>query len=194
MNLFNAAIGLIVNLEGGLSLDPNDAGNYTPAGELKGTKFGISARAYPHLDIPNLTKDEAIAIYKRDYWDKVGAVQLPAQLAVLALDVAINSGVRTARNMLTQSNLNPLRFNSLRLAHYASIQAFEHFGRGWVNRWAAVTNFAASLEHGEVDRLMLVFNEDNEEIGRFAVPPNADIITRVTSDSRRIYTRFEVVP
>lgn len=34
------------------------------------TKYGISERAYPHLDIENLTLEEALPIYKSDYWDK----------------------------------------------------------------------------------------------------------------------------
>ena len=42
--------------------DPKD-----PGGE---TNYGISKRAYPDVDIKNLTEDGAKDIYKRDYWDK----------------------------------------------------------------------------------------------------------------------------
>ena len=38
------AYPFVLNMEGGLSTDRNDKGNYTPSGEFKGTKFGISAR------------------------------------------------------------------------------------------------------------------------------------------------------
>lgn len=36
-----------------------------PGGE---TKWGIAKNTYPHLDIEMLTRDDAIAIYFRDYW------------------------------------------------------------------------------------------------------------------------------
>ena len=44
--------------EGGFTNDPNDRGNWTSGkigvGELKGTKYGISAMAYPLEDIKNI--------------------------------------------------------------------------------------------------------------------------------------------
>lgn len=197
MNLFSQTVDLVVNLEGGFQSDPDDTGNWTGGakgkGELKGTKFGISAKSYPHLDIENITKEEAIEIYRRDYWERIGAPQLRPSLAVLAFDVAVNSGVGTARRMLEQAGLNELRFSSLRLEHYASlVEQFTKYGRGWIRRWAAVANFAASLDtNAPIDRIMLVFNTDNEEVGRFAIPHGADVITRVTNDASRVYTRFE---
>ncbi len=57
-----AANDLLDNWEGGYVDDPAD-----PGGE---TNFGISKRSYPDLDIKALTRDEAIAIYYRDFWQK----------------------------------------------------------------------------------------------------------------------------
>ena len=58
--------------EGGYENNPNDSGNWTGGkvgeGELKGTKYGISASEFPALDIVNLTEAEAQAIYKSKYW------------------------------------------------------------------------------------------------------------------------------
>lgn len=53
----------IIPIEGGYVFNKND-----PGGE---TKYGISKRSYPHLDIKNLTLDEAGDIYKRDFWDVI---------------------------------------------------------------------------------------------------------------------------
>ena len=51
----------LIRREGGYVNDPADAG-----GE---TKYGISKRSYPNLDIANLTKQEAYSIFERDYWN-----------------------------------------------------------------------------------------------------------------------------
>jgi hypothetical protein len=59
-DFMEAVTDLIDNWEGGYVNDPHDRG-----GE---TKYGISKRSYPHEDIRNLTRDEAIEIYYQDYW------------------------------------------------------------------------------------------------------------------------------
>jgi len=60
---FNQAIEKTLVNEGGYINDPLDAGGKT--------KFGISKRSYPDVDIKNLTVDGAKSIYKKDYWDKL---------------------------------------------------------------------------------------------------------------------------
>jgi lysozyme family protein len=61
------AISLTLKHEGGFQKDPDDPGNWTGGhkgvGELRGTKFGISAHEFPDLDIVNLTEDQAIQAY-----------------------------------------------------------------------------------------------------------------------------------
>ena len=57
---YETAVAFVLRLEGGYANSPID-----PGGE---TKFGISKRQYPDLDIRALTEDEAKAIYWRDYW------------------------------------------------------------------------------------------------------------------------------
>ena len=97
---FNAAFAIIVGNEGGYSDDPRDPGNYTPGGILRGTKYGISARAYPDLDIAALTLADAQAIYRRDYWDRVAGDDLPPPVALLVFDAAVNQGAERAARWL----------------------------------------------------------------------------------------------
>ena len=40
-------------------------------GSLKGTNFGLSAAAYPHLKLRDLTPEAADAIYRRDDWQLI---------------------------------------------------------------------------------------------------------------------------
>jgi lysozyme family protein len=60
INLIIDIILRAIDQEGGYVNDPNDSG-----GE---TNFGISKRAYPSLDIKNLTKEDAVQLYYKDYW------------------------------------------------------------------------------------------------------------------------------
>jgi lysozyme family protein len=69
---FNQAFKVILKHEGGFQKLTTDKGNWTGGkigvGELKGTKYGISAAQFPDLDIENLTIENAGAIYQSKYW------------------------------------------------------------------------------------------------------------------------------
>lgn len=70
------------------------------------TRWGISQRAYPDLDIKNLTLDQAAAICRRDYFEPVLGFQIADQrIASKLLDMAFNMGRKEAV-LLLQSALN----------------------------------------------------------------------------------------
>ncbi len=96
-------INRTIEIEGGFQNDPVDRGNYTKQGQLKGTKYGISARAYPELDIENLTHQEAFEIYESDYWDKVIRDQFPDEIKPMLFDMAVNHGITGAIKILQRS-------------------------------------------------------------------------------------------
>ncbi|MCF0059920.1 hypothetical protein MUK70_11775 [Dyadobacter chenwenxiniae] len=89
---FEKAIEYVGLEEGGFSLNKKDKGNYTPSGELKGTKYGISAKSYPNLDIKNLTWEKAQGIYLRDFWNKYSVNSFPPGIRLYLLDSIINHG------------------------------------------------------------------------------------------------------
>lgn len=71
-----------------------------PADRGGATKYGISQRAYPNLDIRNLTEEQAREIYKRDYWDRVLGDEIKSQMVAESLfDTSVNMGVRTASRL-----------------------------------------------------------------------------------------------
>ncbi len=71
----------------------DEGGTERVAGDPGGvTRFGISAREYPALDIAQLTRDDAIGIYFRDYWSRFGLAALPGPLAAKVFDLAVNIG------------------------------------------------------------------------------------------------------
>ena len=89
---FEIAILKIIKHEGGYVNDPKDSG-----GE---TKYGISKRAYPRVNIKNLTLQDAKAIYKRDYWDRIKGDLIESQeIAESIFDFGVNAGTRTSAKM-----------------------------------------------------------------------------------------------
>lgn len=126
--------------EGGYSDNPEDHGNWTGGqkgvGELKGTKYGISAASYPQLDIRNLTMAEADAIYFRDYWQASNAASYPWPYCLLAFDTAVLHGVETSRKWQKEVGDSPLAFAAKRLRVYTKLDNWDEFGAGWTNRVA----------------------------------------------------------
>jgi len=93
---FRHAVGVVLRHEGGYVHDPAD-----PGGE---TKYGISKRSYPELDIANLTREQAIEIYRRDWWERYGYDRLQDDaVATKLLDMAVNMGPATAHRLLQEA-------------------------------------------------------------------------------------------
>ena len=89
---FDTTFDRLIGNEGGYVNDPAD-----PGGE---TKFGVSKRSYPDLDIANLTREQAKAIYLRDFWQAGQMDQYDGAIAFQVFDFAVNSGIQTALRKL----------------------------------------------------------------------------------------------
>lgn len=126
---FDKIIDFVLKSEGGYVNNPND-----PGGE---TKYGISKKAYPNLDIKNLTLEQAKDIYRKDYWDKVKGDSLPYPLDMCVMDMAVNAGVVASLNVLKYSK-DYKDFLLLRVNHYISITQknprLKEFILGWIIR------------------------------------------------------------
>jgi lysozyme family protein len=154
---FLTAINRVLGIEGGYVNDPAD-----PGGE---TNWGISKRSYPNLDIASLTRDDAIAIYERDFWSKIDGDTLPPGVGYQCLDFAVNSGVGTALRALQRAvgvaddgvfgpvSLAALkaqdaadtimRFLAERLMFMSGLSNWSSFGKGWARRIATDLRYGA---------------------------------------------------
>ncbi|MDQ2066733.1 glycosyl hydrolase 108 family protein [Xinfangfangia sp. CPCC 101601] len=184
---FEKSFELVVGHEGGFTNDRRDRGNWTTGkigvGELKGTKFGISAMSYPHLDIKNITLDQAKAIYAKDFWGKAGCDQLAIGLDYIVFDAAVNHGVSRAVKLLqaaagagqdgilgpktlaavAKKDLTKLvkEFSVQRLMFWANISTFETYGLGWFRRGVDTT--VTALAMAGLDQSKTEPANDNEE-------------------------------
>lgn len=170
MASFDICVSFTLAQEGGLSTDPEDRGNWTGGavgkGTCKGTRFGISAAAYPDLDIGTLTEDGARAIYRRDYWAPIAGDALPAAVASVTFDAAVNNGVRRAALWLQgaaevaeDGRIGPETLAAVRAApptlaadcvaarmiFMAGLSDWHRYGAGWSRRLGRLAFFAAGL-------------------------------------------------
>ena len=151
---FDEIIDNVLESEGGLVNDKNDKGGLT--------NMGISQRAYPDLDIKNLTRKAAKQIYYEDYWTPSKSEHLPNQLREVYFDMVVNFGRRGAAKVLQQAcngkntykikedgivgtatigaakNLEPDRLRAYRVLKFAKIvikkPTQEKFWFGWFRR------------------------------------------------------------
>jgi lysozyme family protein len=92
---FERAVAKLLGDEGGYVNNPEDPGG--------ATKFGISRRDYPNLDIPALTRSEAVAIYYRDWWRHYRYSELPGLIGAKLFDLAVNIGPEHAMKCLQRA-------------------------------------------------------------------------------------------
>ena len=153
---FDDIIDEVIKSEGGsrITMDPLDAGGTT--------KYGISQRAYPDLDIKQLTEQEAKNIYHLDYWIPAKTDKVPAQIREIYFDMVVNVGQRSAVKVLQQAcngkntydikvdglignatigackNVEPDRLRAYRVLKFARIvikkPSQERFWFGWYRR------------------------------------------------------------
>ncbi len=148
---FTTAVTFVLQREGGYENDPND-----PGGE---TNFGIDKKSHPDVDIRNLTREAAIAIYREVYWLGSNADKLPPALAIVYFDAAVNQGCGyaarslqavlgvTADGAIGPATLSALtkvplvdvivEFAARRALRYGSLPGFTRYGLGWSRRLMA---------------------------------------------------------
>lgn len=165
---FSECVLALLYLEGGLRSDGGLNDKASDRGGL--TKYGISQRAYPKLDIENLTLAQAVRIYHRDYWRAMLCDQCPPGVAFMLFDGAVQHG-SPAMTVLAQRLVNakpdgrmgPKTLSaiserpSLSIAVLLSVNRGRKYARicsadttqkpnleGWYNRLAHASEFAVS--------------------------------------------------
>lgn len=158
--IFNQAFERVIGHEGGFQKMHDDLGNWTSGivgkGELKGTKYGISAMSFPTHDIENLTLEQAKVIYYTRYWLPLKSDSLSPAIRYQIFDAAVNHGIRNTVKMLQRAvNVDVdgligkhtiaatnnrkaieviMAFIAERISFYTQIKTFDKYGKGWMNR------------------------------------------------------------
>ena len=128
VNKLRKSLEFVLKWEGGYVNDPSD-----PGGE---TKWGISKRAHPSLNIRGLTPEDALKIYRKDYWDNLGCGDIEFPSCVAVLDTGVNCGVQRTRGWMRQAESVDAMLK-IRESHYIELSKqprFAKYLRGWLNR------------------------------------------------------------
>ena len=131
--------------------DPHDPGGRTAYGITQKTYDAWRTRhGLPVRDVWLITESEKQSIYKTEYWDTIGGDRLPQGVAMVAFDLAVNSGVSRALKALsaTQGLSEVDRINAIcdyRLKFLKGLQTWSRYGKAWGNRVADVNAVALKM-------------------------------------------------
>lgn len=134
---FEFALYFILEVENGYTEDPDDPGGPT--------QYGISSRTLKNLgmdiDAKNITIEQAIAIYREYYWNKLGIDNYEIGYAIAIFDTAVHVGVDRTRKWIRISSQSSNPINSLldlRGVYYLTIihqnKALRKYKKGWFRR------------------------------------------------------------
>lgn len=126
---FDRAVQVVLKFEGGYA--DKDGASGAPV------NFGINQKYNPDIDVKNLTKAQAIDLYKQRYWKAIAGDHMEPKLALVAFDTAVNMGPSVANRLVAASGGDPAKLLELRKAEYARIAqnpAQAKYLNGWIAR------------------------------------------------------------
>ena len=157
--VFDQALAHVLEMEGGWSHDPADPGGATNFGITLNTfaayrREPVSTQlidALQHIDQTTVR-----AIYEANYWRAAHCDELPAAIALMHFDAAVNHGparaakfLQAALGVTEDGEIGPetlgaaesadaqsvlAGYAELRRGFYRALPTFPHFGRGWLAR------------------------------------------------------------
>ena len=153
--------------EGGYVNHPSDPGGMTNLGVTKRVWEEWVGRESNEKEMRSLTPEMVEPLYKRKFWDACKCDELPSGIDYLVFDFAVNAGVGRSAKILqtavgatpdggigpmTLASVNAIpeaelieKFSQAKEDFYRSLNTFETFGKGWLNRVAAVKVKATSM-------------------------------------------------
>ena len=164
---WDSAFKLMLASEGGFVNHPSDPGGMTNLGVTKATWEAWVGRESNEKEMRSLTPEMVEPLYKRKFWDACKCDEMPSGIDYLVFDFAVNAGpgrsakiLQTAVGATPDGGIGPMtlaavdqfsaeelveKFSQAKEDFYRSLNTFETFGKGWLNRVAAVKIKASSM-------------------------------------------------
>lgn len=149
MATFQKAAALILDVEGGDN-ESNLGNDYGGR-----TKYGISERQYPNVDIVNLTPQQASNILESDYWNRYrcGDIQdqtLANQAFLLVVNMNPIEAVQIIQKAINACGRGVINVKADGIMGSATIQAINSLSAFWLSdriRLEAVRHYLAETDH-----------------------------------------------
>ena len=111
INNFDTSLKLLLQSEGGFTMNPFDKGNSLPDGRMGCTNKGITQENWEAFvghkvsteDMKALTQEQIAKFYKSKYWIPAKCDELPNGVDYAVFDFAVNAGVGRAIKTLQQA-------------------------------------------------------------------------------------------
>ena len=167
MRSYVDAVNEVLKREGGYVNHPDDTGGATNFGITQRVYSTFKGRSVSSEDVKNMSRAEAVSIYKTQYWDKIQGDKIKSyEVAYVLFDQAVNRGVgasvKSAQKILglTQDGgMGPMTLAALNAANasnfvssfladarsaYAQIAQIGNnatFLKGWLNRVQEMSDY-----------------------------------------------------
>jgi len=151
---------LMLASEGGFSNHPSDPGGMTNLGVTKATWENWVGRQSDEAEMRGLTPEKVEPMYRKKFFDAVRGDELKVGIDYLMFDFAVNAGagraiktLQTSIGVAVDGGFGPVtmnavksfepvklieRFSQAKEDFYRSLNTFDVFGNGWLNRVAKV--------------------------------------------------------
>jgi uncharacterized protein (TIGR02594 family) len=178
--IFDAAFAHVLEMEGGWTDDRYDPGGPTNLGitlatlaRHRGLELTSANEGVLRTELEAINPALAREIYVTRYWQPARCDDLPAALALMHFDAAVNHGVTGAARLLQQAlavtvdaEIGPetlaaarargtvavvAQYAELRRARYRSLSHFWRFGRGWLARVRKTETAALAIARAATD-------------------------------------------
>jgi lysozyme family protein len=143
--VYKYALATTLAEEGGYVNHPDDPGGATNKGVTTGTydAYRIGKGLSPQ-DVRLISEDELQEIFY-SYWEAIRGDSLPPAIAVVAFDIAVNSGSARLLEWLAERPYDHMTLTARRLQHYTALTIWPTFGLGWLKRSARVLEAAKKV-------------------------------------------------
>jgi lysozyme family protein len=153
--------------EGGYVNHPSDPGGRTNLGVTQRVWEEWVGRESNEKEMRSLTPEMVEPLYKRKFWDACKCDDLPTGVDYLVFDFAVNAGpgrsaktLQVAVGVPADGGIGPItlaavkaqdpvelieKFSQTKEDFYRTLGTFDVFGKGWLNRVAAVKIKASSM-------------------------------------------------
>lgn len=164
---FATALQLVLKSEGGYSNHKDDPGGMTNLGVTKAVWEEWVGYPVDEKTMRNLTAVQVAPMYRRKYWDRISANDLPFGVDYCCFDAAVNSGAGRSIKWLqgvvgvdVDGALGPKTlaavkafdaeqlikdYSKRRLSFLMELPTWDTFGKGWTNRVTEVEQNALKM-------------------------------------------------